>query len=53
MARGIERVASGRSNVSMDSRMATGKCFTTFGIKTITISRERVTEVGREVMKRR
>lgn len=53
MQRGISRVASGRSNVTMNSRTATGKCFTAFGVKTITISRDRVAEAGREVMKRR
>ena len=53
MQRGISRVASGRSNVNMNGNTATGKCFTAFGVKTITISRDQVTKAGREVMKRR
>ena len=53
MQRGISRVASGRSNVSMNSRTATGKCFTAFGVKTMTISRDQIAEAGREVMKKR
>lgn len=53
MQRGISRVASGRSNVSMNSSTATGKCYTMFGVKTITVSRDRVAQAGREVMSRR
>lgn len=53
LSKGIHRVSSGRSNVSVNNRVATGKCFTAFGVKTITVSHERVAEAGRIVLKSR
>lgn len=53
LARGIQRVASGRSNVSIHNHVATGKCFTAFGVKTITVSQSSVAAAGRTVLKNR
>ncbi len=53
LAKGIHRVSSGRSNVSISNRVATGKCFTAFGVKTITVAQGSVAAAGRTVLKNR
>ena len=51
MARGIRRVASGHSKASINSYEATGKFVTPFGVRTVTVSRDKVANAGRKVLK--
>lgn len=51
MAKGIHRVASGHSNVSINSHEATGKFVTPFGTHTVKVSRDKVVSAGRMVLK--
>lgn len=51
MARGIHKVASGRSKVSINSHEATGRVNTPFGVHTVKVSRDRVVSAGCKVLK--
>lgn len=51
MYKGIQRVASGHSKVSINSCEATGRFTTPFGVQTITVSRDKIITAGKEVLK--
>lgn len=53
MERGIRRVATGRSNVSLNRSAATGRFSTPFGVRTVTVSRDQVAKAGRAVLQTR
>ena len=53
MDKGIHRVASGRSNVSINGHEATGRFITPFGVHTVIVSRDKVVSAGKEVLKAR